>query len=378
MFKYIFIIIYIGYFMSTKNITTSGMQTANGVLRENLPDGGQLDAGFADLGSFFQYLDQSDGYNNIINETVLDNLYTSVTEKSSDINFSERFGGKDGKVNTKQEFKTVLSFLESQDTQNVFGLVEIQGEKKELGIIPTEIKVVSPVPQSVIDKYQLDNSTGFYDKMVIARGIPVFASDNTTDEQIIKAGETINKVLLNSPKLQAIYKADNHKVILTAPGKGELNTIPGIIINKGAYSAFGKDKVGFHATAPSDTGENRTLIHELFGHGSAAHLSGKKNHEALYPNFFKELETLFKQEKSKFGGDHPSNNPSKTDENVDYWYAGANSREFWAEVVSMYFGATPTQSRVPPYSGPEDLKKISPATYNLVHSIFGPDNKITQ
>ena len=356
--------------MGTKNINTHGTKTANWQAGE------QLDAGFANINDLFQYLDLGYGVdNNTINEETLDNLYKSVTGNNSNINFSTTYGGGNNKVDSADDLKNFLTYLEGLDTKNVFNTITTQVEK---GLV-----VIKPVPTTVINQYRLDNSTGFYDKMVTAHGIPIFASDNTTDQQILDTAKTLNNAFLNAPKLRDAFIANNHKVILAAPGKGELGNIPGLSQDKGFYSAFGRDAVGFHATAPSTTGINGLLLHELIGHGSAAYLRGliPSALSSADPGFFENLEALFQQEKSKFGGNHPSNTSDPNDDpnntTEKYWYAGANKREFWAEVVSMYFGGTPIQSGTQ-LSGPEELKKLSPATYAFIEQYFGQNNKITK
>ena len=140
--------------MGTKNINTNGTKTANWQAGE------QLDAGFANINDLFQYLDLGYGVdNNTINEETLDNLYKSVTGNNSNINFSTTYGGGTNKVDSADDLKKFLTYLEGLDTKNVFGKITTQAEQNpQTGTTP--IKQLKRDAEAALSFITFEHTTG--------------------------------------------------------------------------------------------------------------------------------------------------------------------------------------------------------------------------
>jgi hypothetical protein len=310
----------------------------------------QLDEKFSTITEMFNQLDlEHDGKNGIIHENTLDTLYHSVTGKQSAIDFSNEYGGTDKQINTIDEFTQILLYLESLSDKDVFKLVKSATKTID------GVSITSPVPQEIVDKFKLDNSTGFYHKLAYADGLPILASSNGTDKNIVATSKIVTDLLDNHPQiLEKLIETDQRIILLDFPNE-KINTIPELTelykdntdeeLNHFGYRDVPNQPGGVVVT----NHEPYYITHEL------AHAVGMTVLPLLYPEFNGELNTLYTK--------------LVTDQKLfKDKYASTNPQEFWAEIASYYYGKKDDMSS-------DDFKNYAPEAYNLVHKYFGEPTK---
>ena len=312
-----------------------------------LNDDEYLDEKFSTITEMFNQLDlDHDGKNGIIHENSLDILYHSVTGNQSAIDFSSEYGGADKQINNIDEFTQVLQYLEGLDDKDVFKLVD--SDTKTIDDVP----ITSPIPQDVIDKYQLDNATGFYHKVAYANGLPVLASEQVSEQDIINAVNKINKILSHHPNILQQLVNTNHRIVLLG-GKPFEGQFPSDIpeLKNSATDTYVYSNNIITAPGETETESFDILLHET------AHAIDIGALSVLYPTFHQELQALYEKEiATKF---------------QDETHTRLNKHEFWAGIVAAYY-EDPNAS----YKNlTDDFKNYAPEAYNFVHKYFGDPTK---
>jgi hypothetical protein len=355
--------------MTTKNINTNGTKTANWQVGE------QLDADFIDINALFQYLDSGDNKDDgKISKKTLGNLYYSVTGNTSNIDFSKIYSGKNKKIDSTEELKSVLTYLENLDTKDVFKLDNppqtIQDNPPKtiqelLGIVVP--KVVSPIPQDIVTKYNLD--TDYYKKYANAGGIPVLTASNVSDEDIIANVKLINGLLNGHDDIKKQLIDTNHRVILVDSNpdtaQQDFDAIPDAPDNsQGVYHPSLGLIVARANSAEDYWGSINITAHELI---HAMDVGGFRQLSQTYPNYATDLQTLYDAAQSD-----ATNNPNSKwlkDDGSKHYGLMRNTitdGEFVTQIVAAFYGAEGYLA-----DNPDEFQTNFPAEYAFVKEYYG-------
>jgi hypothetical protein len=262
--------------------------------------------------------------------------------------------------------------LENLDNTDVFNLVEpaktIQDllasllEPKVESPNPQDLlasllvpKVVSPIPQDIVTKYNLD--TSYYTKYADAGGIPILASDNVSDEDIIAHAKRLTSEILKGRDdiKQKIIESDV-RIVLHAETDGTPDIPEFPNINAGGFVT--NDNLGKPVAVSNVSEKNFDIFLHEMAHVIDFYALSKS------PNFSNELNDLYEKEKTKFTGA----------------YAETNKQEFWASIVQLYYGKYDDADAIKLSDGTtistiEELRVHSPDSVEFLERYLPPINK---
>ena len=233
--------------MIIKNINTNGTKT------ENWQFGEALDEGFGTIEELFQSLDLGDGVdNNIINNTVLNNLYTSTTLSTNRSNdFSKLYGGNDSIVNSTEELKNYLIFLDDIHKNKSLFLFDAP-------ILFPPRDTIPATPKQAFDFITFDSEANYT--------LPFMISGQKLNMKFNKIEQFLEKMWQNDPDFKRLIEAlrlkhpNGYKIDLEdlgsdirGQGGGNHVMIDSDIFNESYSQKNGEDKLRL----------KKTFVHEM-------------------------------------------------------------------------------------------------------------------
>ena len=224
--------------------------------------------------------------------------------------------------------------------------------------------LISPVPASIVDRYQLD--TSWYAKYIDAWGVPILGSSRIDDATLVRAREQLGVLLRTYPRGPVpALNSQNNRVVLVARGE-RMSSIPEVFAAFGTsldtryWAGFGATSslpitAGTEANLMDNFGAENVFIHEF------AHTVMDMALSTVDPDFTRDLQAAYRNARAK-----------------SLWtdtYAISNLKEYWAEAVQTYFDAN--------FEGPvgsdgvhnnintrAELRAYDPLLYRLIHRIY--------
>lgn len=233
---------------------------------------------------------------------------------------------------------------------------------------------VSPLPQSIIEKFQSNRGRerfdpNFYKKYLDVGGIAVMGSDKVADEAFYEARYLASHVLSKRKDILDAMASRNTRLIIIAYEE-EVSEIPEYYRADPAAAAQQNRRVrGYGGATLTSFGEENLLcypgdrysrenimIHE-FGHCIDGNL------RRIDPNWNRDLAKVFDDARSQGLWDRT--------------YSATNQAEYWAEGIQAYFDCC-ARSRTGEPDGVhnhvgnrEELKEYDPNLYNFIEKTIG-------
>ncbi|MEJ2648036.1 MAG: hypothetical protein P8016_06470 [Sedimentisphaerales bacterium] len=233
---------------------------------------------------------------------------------------------------------------------------------------------VSPLPQSIIEKFQSNRGRerfdpNFYKKYLDVGGIAVMGSDKVADEAFYEARYLASHVLSKRKDILDAMASRNTRLIIIAYEE-EVSEIPEYYRADPAAAAQQNRRVrGYGGATLTSFGEENLLcypgdrysrenimIHE-FGHCIDGNL------RRIDPNWNRDLAKVFDDARSQGLWDRT--------------YSATNQAEYWAEGIQAYFYCC-ARSRTGEPDGVhnhvgnrEELKEYDPNLYNFIEKTIG-------
>ena len=224
--------------------------------------------------------------------------------------------------------------------------------------------VISPVPGSIVNQYNLD--TGWYAKYIDAWGVPILGSSQLDDATLIRAREQLGTLLWTYPYWPVpALNSQNNRIVLVARNE-QMSSIPEV------FAAFGTSLDarywgGFGATQFMPiTGATEANLMDNFGNENIfvhefAHTLMDMALSGIDPNFTPELQAAYSNAQTNY-----------------LWtntYAITNIKEYWAEGVQTYFnvnfeGAVNGDGVHNNINTRAELQTYDPLLYQLIHRIY--------